>query len=219
MNIYLNNFKNYGTELVYTIYEKINGIVEPKNRTQFAAGFILGLGIHKVYAPLTNRIVTAITSELELNANFLLPSEKVVKGTILSNPFTQMSFHRKLLMGPQICILAPILEEVIFRSILQEKLKNDLRLFYANQGLSPKIADITSRVTAIFFGSIIFGLAHFTNALSFQCNPILFLPQVVSATVMGFVFGMAKEFSGDLYLPIGMHMGNNVLAWSSYLMM
>lgn len=54
---------------------------------------------------------------------------------------------------------------------------------------------------------------HFSNALVFWCNPILFLPQVVAATIMGLMFGLAKEFTGDLYMPIGMHMGNNTLAW------
>jgi membrane protease YdiL (CAAX protease family) len=102
----------------------------------------------------------------------------------------------------------------MFRGDLQGALKDKLHSFYENIGFSNPDATIASRVTSVFFTSVIFGLLHFTNAIMFWCNPILFLPQVVAATTMGLMFSLAKEFSGELHMPIGMHIGNNTIAWA-----
>ena len=48
--------------------------------------------------------------------------------------------------------------------------------------------------------------AYFTGS-----SPDKFLPQVVCATFTGVVLGVAKEVSGGLALPIGLHIGNNTL--------
>jgi membrane protease YdiL (CAAX protease family) len=67
-------------------------------------------------------------------------------------------------------------------------------------------------VTAVFFSAIIFGSLHFSNALFLWCNPVLLLPQVIATTLLGLMFGGAKEILDGLAMPIGMHMGNNILA-------
>lgn len=134
-----------------------------------------------------------------------------------SNPFNKGSLNTKLFLGPLICIIAPYKEEEMFRGDLQESIKNRLRSFYEDRGLSQISVDILSRITSVFFTSILFGAIHFTNAIFLFCNPVLLLPQVIATTVMGIVFGLAKELSGKLNLPIGMHMGNNFLAWASML--
>lgn len=41
---------------------------------------------------------------------------------------------------------------------------------------------------------------------------LLLLPLIL--ILMGLMFGLAKELSGGLSLPIGMHVGNNTLAWA-----
>jgi membrane protease YdiL (CAAX protease family) len=165
--------------------------------SQGIVGFGLGLGVHRIYGPLTEKIVKALGIS-----------------TIFSDPFSSLGLGHKILLMPLICILGPIIEEKIFRGCLQETLNDKLASFYVNRGFSASTAHTAARVTAVFFASVIFGFIHFTNAIAFWCNPILFLPQVVAATLMGLVFGLAKEFSGELHMPIGMHIGNNTLAWA-----
>ena len=160
--------------------------------TQAFLGFCLGLGMHKIYGPLTNRILSASVAPVD--------------------PFKAMHPIQKIVLAPFVCVIGPILEEKLFRGDLQGALKDKFESLYSNRYTSEKITNIAARATAIFFSSVIFGLSHFANALVFWCNPVLFLPQVVATTFMGFLFGLAKEVTGQLDLPIGMHIGNNTLA-------
>lgn len=167
---------------------------------QGLVGFGLGVGCHKIYGPLTGKIV-----------KFFGVS------AILPDPFMGLGLGFKILLTPLICVIGPIMEEQTFRGDLQEDLKEEFSSFYVNLGLSDSMANTVSRVTSVFFASLIFGLMHLMNAIVFWCNPVLFLPQVVAATIMGLIFGLAKEFSGELHMPIGMHIGNNTLVWASYI--
>lgn len=160
---------------------------------QGVIGFGLGLGLYVIGNPL---------------------AEKITKALGVSTPFSDLDFAEKILAAPIMCVIAPIWEEVIFRGVLQDNLKDKLYYFYANHGLSDAHAKMAARVTSLFFGSIIFGLFHFTNALMFWCHPIHFLPQVIITIIAGVILGLAKEFSGDIYLPSGIHIGNNTLAWA-----
>jgi membrane protease YdiL (CAAX protease family) len=167
---------------------------------QGVVGFGLGVGAHKVYGSLT---------------------QKIVKGfgvsTVFRDPFSSLSLGYKILITPFVCITGPILEEKLFRGDLQGMLKGKFESFYVNQGFSESAAHTAARVTSVFFASVVFGLVHFTNAILFWCNPLLFLPQVVAATIMGLIFGLAKEFTGGLHMPIGMHIGNNTFTWAHYI--
>lgn len=173
---------------------------------QGVIGFGLGLGMHKIYGPLTAKIVKILGKAL--GASLLFPGSVGAQ-----DPFNSIPFEWKILISPFVCIIGPILEERDFRGKIQTGLKDKLYSFYKNSGLSDAKANIASRVTAVFFSSILFGLGHFTNALIFWCNPFLFLPQVIAATIMGLLFGVAKELTNELHMPIGMHIGNNTLAW------
>lgn len=167
---------------------------------QVIIGLGLGLCMHTVYSPLTEKIV------------------KVLGFTsTLPDPFNRLNLGCKILISPFVCIIGPIMEEQQFRGDMQEDLKDKFELYYAKQGLSNSTANILARVTSVFYTSIIFGLVHFANAAFFLCNPILFLPQVIAATLMGVIFGLAKEFTGELFMPMGMHIGNNTLAWAHYI--
>lgn len=163
---------------------------------QGVIGFVLGLGIHRIYGPFTERIIKALS----------IP---------YFDPFMGLPFVVKIAITPFVCILGPIMEEHMFRGDLQGLFKEQFSTFYLNLGLPA--ADLNARISAIFFSSVIFGVIHFSNAAIFWCNPILFLPQVVAATFMGFLFGIAKEITGGLTLPAGMHIGNNTLAMANYL--
>lgn len=96
---------------------------------------------------------------------------------------------------------------------LEETFKSKLSSFYISQNFSGSIANTAARMTAVFFTTALFGLIHFTNALFFWSNPILFLPQVVHATIGGLILSLSKELSGKLYIPIGMHIGHNTFWW------
>lgn len=168
---------------------------------KFVIGLGLGLFAHKVYGPLTTRVVEWLG----------------VSVTDLPNPFAETPWLVKVILTPVICIFGPIVEEVTFRKNLQEKVKFFFTSFYQSHGFSENAAKQTARISSLFFTSVIFGLLHFSNALPFWCNPVVFVPQVVATTLMGFMFGLAKELTGkdtdDLAMPIGMHIGNNTLAW------
>jgi membrane protease YdiL (CAAX protease family) len=137
--------------------------------------------------------------------------------TLFSDPLhgNGVSLRKKIFLSPFICVIGPVFEELLFRGGLQDLLKVHLNSFYVKVGFSHSAAKLASRITSIFFSSVIFGLFHFTNALVFWCNPIIFVPQVVATTVMGLLFGLAKELTGKLHLPVGMHIGNNTLAWTA----
>jgi len=82
------------------------------------------------------------------------------------------------------CVFAPILEEVLFRGILQKGL--------INKGISP--------IRAIFLSSFIFGVMH--------ANPWQFIPAVVLGLILGWVYCKTKT----LLLPIFLHAFNNLSA-------
>ncbi len=171
----------------------------PQGVVGVGCGVGLAVWMENIYIPLTEKIVKAF--DLSIN-----PLD-------LPDPFSSLGLGSKILLAPFICILGPIMEEMMFRGTCQEVLKDTFNSFYVNLGFPDSAAQMAARVTSVFFSSVIFGLIHFTNAIMFWCNPILFLPQVVFATIVGLILGLAKEISGELYMPIGMHIGNNTLAW------
>jgi membrane protease YdiL (CAAX protease family) len=199
-NAFLSGVRSFGISVEYAFCATTKKIKDAVTSPvgQGVIGFGLGAGMHKIYGPLTEKIV--------LGAAIILP-----------DPFSGLGLGSKILLTPLICVLGPILEEIMFRGVLQEILKDELKSFYVNRGFSDSGANTASRVTSVFFSSVIFGLIHFANAIVFWCNPVLFLPQVVATTIMGLIFGFAKEFSGELHMPFGMHIGNNTLAWAQFI--
>jgi len=185
---------------------------------QGAIGFGLGLQMYKFYGPLTEKTIRYLG---KMPASLLLPfvqPSKWMMASVLSDPFMGLGLTTKILISPIVCVIGPILEETGFRGFLDRSLKDNTYTFYALKlGLSESIAEIASRISVVVISPIVFGLVHLTNALLFWCNPMLFLPQVIATIIMGVLFSLAREFTGDLYLPIGMHIGNNTLAWSQYL--
>jgi membrane protease YdiL (CAAX protease family) len=110
-------------------------------------------------------------------------------------------------------ITGPVFEEILFRGIIYDLLKKGFQSFYTFCSVPPNLADTLSKVSAIFFSAVIFGMAHFMNAYALN-NPLMTVyPQVVYATVGGLIYGSLREYTQDIYLPIGLHIGNNVIAW------
>lgn len=81
-------------------------------------------------------------------------------------------------------VLAPVIEEVIFRGIIQKGL--------INKGWKPQ--------TAIWFSAIIFGVVH--------GNPW----QLIGAVLLGYFLGLVYHRTKSLFLSIFLHAFNNLLS-------
>jgi len=82
-------------------------------------------------------------------------------------------------------ILAPFIEEIIFRLVIQNKIK-------AKYGA----------VKAIIFSSILFGLAHLPNSVENSIN----------ATIGGFIYAVVYEYTGSIKLSTFLHFFNNLIS-------
>jgi membrane protease YdiL (CAAX protease family) len=114
----------------------------------------------------------------------------------------------KLPSAFSVCIAAPIIEECVFRGMIQPATKtviNFIARAFCDEATAKKIAT----VVAIIFTSLLFGAAHFINS----SNLLVALPQVICATYSGIVFGLEKEFGGGLLESTAHHMTNNTIVW------
>lgn len=164
-----------------TPYLKINPVAE------IAIGIFLGMNLWRVTLPLTEKIV----------------------GIQLIKPSADSHLIFKIAMVI-FAIAAPFAEEPYFRGDVQEGFGEARYNHYKRHGYSHKFAKIVATITSIFVTSIVFGLCHFANVLSFAQNPINFVPQVINSTFTGVAFGIAKELTADLRLPTYLHLGNNI---------
>ncbi|NJL94217.1 MAG: CPBP family intramembrane metalloprotease [Anaerolineae bacterium] len=96
------------------------------------------------------------------------------------DPWLLLGFAALLLC---IFVLAPLVEEVILRGVLQTWLRDRL-----------------SAWLAVPISAIVFGLIHL--------DPII----IVSNTVLGFVLAGTYHFSGSLWVPLTIHFVNNLIA-------
>jgi membrane protease YdiL (CAAX protease family) len=122
----------------------------------------------------------------------------------LKNP----PYNNEIPSGLTTCIIVPLLEEVLFRGIIQPNTKALVNFIIApcfNEATAKKIATIT----AIVFTSLLFGMVHLTNS----SNLLVSLPQMISAAFSGIIYGLEKEFGGGLLETTVHHMANNTIAW------
>lgn len=110
-------------------------------------------------------------------------------------------------MGLEICILVPILEEVIFRGMIQPGIKFTVK-HLVQPFVSAEAALKIATITAIGLTAILFGVVHFTN----HTHWLVGLPQVVMATFGGIVHGIEREY-GTLAMPIADHIAHNTIAF------
>lgn len=106
-------------------------------------------------------------------------------GELLERAFTANNFIEHILVSISICIVAPILEELIFRGYL-------LKLFQ-KYGVW----------VSILASATLFGIMHaeFT--------------QIIPAILAGLVLGYAYYKTDDIRVPIIMHLINNVIAYTT----
>ena len=97
-----------------------------------------------------------------------------------------------LLMAFQSVVLAPILEELLFRGLVFRSLRDK------------------SKWLAIFASSFLFGFLHIYSALfAGDLSQLIYL---LSYGGMGFAFSYAYEKRKTICVPILMHMINNLVA-------
>ncbi len=126
-----------------------------------------------IAAGLTQQIVISIIGEFEN------PQIEAISG---GQGFTWLNFVLMLIL---VGVIAPVVEEVLFRGLLYRWLRFRLPL-----------------ILAVLFSAAIFSAAHVILPLM----PVLF--------VIGVLLALAYEFSGSLWLPILLHAMQNSLAVS-----
>lgn len=187
---YLNSFITYIEDSFKSTVQKVKDfIASPAGQTLI--GVQMGIMIGIFSGALTEKVFTALD----------IP--------IPADPLGSLNLTSLVILSPYICLIRPLSEEQMLRGSLHDYLKESFESFYVHLDCSPETAKTASRISAIFFGSIIFGIYHLSNALVFLCNPMNFLPQAVAATFMGLFLGIAKEVTGELYLSNGMRVANN----------
>lgn len=96
-------------------------------------------------------------------------------------------------MIPILCIVGPVVEELVFRAALQGGL-NKLKI---------------PRLICVFVAGTLFGLIHVMDAGDFV--------QLPSYLLAGLAFGFLYYKSGNIYIPIGVHvMINSFSTWAIY---
>ncbi|GAB4233328.1 MAG: hypothetical protein Tsb0021_12290 [Chlamydiales bacterium] len=198
---FYNNFKNQ-FEPIYN--QASNALKNTALKIKICfQNFILGFSIGMVLPPFIVVLAKFTIRLLRISEN--------------DSPFsyTQITLKEKLRLAPDICLIGPIVEEVLFRGIVQSGIKKIFIFSCRRLGCAETKAAKVSRITTLFLTSTLFGVSHLSNARAFRCHPSVFLPQVIGSCFYGLIFGLAKEWSGGLAMPIGMHVGNNSLVWSA----
>lgn len=105
----------------------------------------------------------------------------------------------------RVCILAPVLEEILFRGALQGTIQNIQGAIRHITGNMNRDLDLTVRVAA---QAIAFGLAHMHTAHRKIQNVCIF----VVTSMLGHVFGYLRDDSFNLWSSIGAHFCVNSIA-------
>lgn len=169
----------YSIELILRVMMTVQGVI----------GFGLGICLYEVIRPLTEKSIRWLGYDIDKNV------------------YTKHLFFT-ILIAPLAVVIAPAMEEVFYRHQLFEGIKVKLWNQLISVGCQSTLALLVSQIGTLVLTSLIFGVAHFSNALLFLSNPANCLPQVIAASFMGFPLGIAKGVSG-LRMAIGMHAGYN----------
>jgi len=118
----------------------------------------------------------AISGQYIFQSSFPGLAEKIGAQEVVDNFRSKGNFHSKLLIGLSAVVIAPIVEEFIFRGYLYPVLKKYTQKYYA--------AIVTS---------ILFAIVHFH------------LPTLVPLALLGIALCFVYERSGTLWAPICVH--------------
>lgn len=107
-----------------------------------------------------------------------------------------------LFVGLYAGIGAPIIEEILFREIIQEKVFSS-----KNESSQDKMAFFWQKTQTILKTAFIFGIVHGTVTQGWANIPI-----IICCFIMGIFLSLLKELTGDLWAPTTLHAVNNTLA-------
>lgn len=178
-------------------YRSKDEITTTKGKVMIAAGLGFGMYFYQFNTSLAAKTINALG----------FPPTR-------PDPFGDVRVSSLALSSPFACLIGPVIEEIFFRGGVQEDLCNKLERVYKNKGFSDYMSNAASRVTSLFCTSAIFAGVHLLNA-PFAENQSTVYAQTIIAASAGLIIGLAKEFSGELSLPIGIHVGNNIAAWAN----
>lgn len=169
--------------------------------TQWKSGILNGLKAFCMWIPL----VWAVQNILVVFIEYSHPSFERIKGS--GETFTLIDVWISAV------IIAPILEEILFRGVLQswlqrfrrETLANPNPLITGGPDLTPEASSATNHQSSIHLSSIIitsvlFGLAHFSQG-----------PAPYSLFVLSLGLGFVYQRTGSIIACITMHMALNFI--------
>ena len=134
--------------------------------------------------------ILAVNFGLSIIISFITKTDNSQNQQILENNSLISPFYTFFYT----CIVAPILEETIFRG-----------------GIYTFVKDKIGVVAALIISSLFFGLIHVSNALlSGDFNDLIYL---ILYAGIGFILGYAYERSDTIVVPIGIHAGNNLFSF------
>lgn len=178
--------------------EPFEALISVITTSQGFFGFGLGIALYQIIKPL-------IMKSLEwLGHKKLADSFNNKYFYVLASDFIPL-----IIIAPLAIMIAPVVEEVIFREHIFEIIKSKLYDCLAIIGCCRPLALLAARIGTLFFSSILFGLVHFSNALFFLRRPFDFLPQVIGASYVALPLGLLKEATGTVTMAIGAHCGYN----------
>lgn len=154
---------------------KFASIIKDIKRSFTAAQVVLAIACWISFLPLIEFFTSLIPTDGPLEVLYKLFEETF-----------KMMLNYKLAGFITVCILAPILEEIIFRGIILKGMLN----FKVNP------------IVAIVVNGFIFGLAHM--------NPW----QFIGAGFLGAIFGFIYYRTKSLFLPMLLHFLNNAFSFS-----
>lgn len=140
----------------------------------------IGIGILYVTAIISNIIVT------------MLLGNKGNNGSANQQLFELLLSNNAIVMVIQAVIIAPILEELLFRGVIFRSIRKHSRFF------------------AHAISSFLFGLLHVYDGL--LAGDMTQFIHMIPYVAMGFVFSIAYEKRGNIGASILIHMANNFIA-------
>ncbi len=154
-----------------------------------AIGIIVGLGAFLA--------VSAIVYVLETNCSWFSVSQDAIQiFSIFKNVHPFLDLAWKGLFRGVVVLAGPVLEELLFRGYLNDKIEQC-------QGEEQTTLKKVIRIALV---SILFGACHLSPFQNTISNVVIFC----TTTALGFVFVMLKEKRKDLIAPIAAHIIYNL---------
>lgn len=125
----------------------------------------------------------------------------------------QTPLSMKVINSANVGVIAPLLEEVLFRGLMQDVLLTRIPKFIVKKiapGRETALDSSVAKAARITLTAAAFSAFHLQNQGLFADSYVTM--QLVAAFAMGIGFGMLKESKAGLLGSVGAHMANNFAA-------